>query len=88
MAMYMKGGEGFVSSELDETGSEGDDGTGKNSANAFLSQEKERVSESEQGTTYSILSVSFFFPLIAQRVQLSRFKTSIPGHCGAGMRSL
>jgi hypothetical protein len=37
MAMYMKGGEGFVSSELDEAGSEGDDGTGKSSANAFWS---------------------------------------------------
>ena len=35
MAMYMKGGEEFVSSELEKAGSEGDDGTGKSSANAF-----------------------------------------------------
>lgn len=116
MAMYMKGEEGFVSSELEEAGSEGDDGTRKSSVNAFWSlsgirvdviweepelayQEKESVSESEQGTTYSILSytriifslqwklkmdmptVSFFFPLMAQRVQLSRFRTSTSVHC-------
>jgi hypothetical protein len=34
-AMYMKGGEGFISSELVEVGSEGDDGTGKSSPNTF-----------------------------------------------------
>lgn len=60
MAKYMKEDEGFESSELlDEAGSS-DDGTGKSSANAFWSQEKESVSESEQGTTCSILSVFFF----------------------------
>ena len=37
MAMYIKGREGFVSSELDEAGSKGDDGTGKSSAKAFWS---------------------------------------------------
>ena len=40
IAIYMKGSEGFVSSELDEAGSEGDDddGTvGNSSANAFWS---------------------------------------------------
>ena len=30
-----------------------------------------------------MLTVSFFFPLIAQRVQLSRFKTSTSVHCCA-----
>jgi len=62
MAKYMKEDEGFGSSELDEAGwSEADeDGTGKSSTNAFWNQEKESVSESEQGTTYSILSVFFF----------------------------
>jgi hypothetical protein len=37
MAMYMKGGEGFASSKFDEAGSEGDDGAGKSSVNAFWS---------------------------------------------------
>lgn len=37
MAMYMKGGEGFVSSELDEAGSEGVGDIGKSSANTFWS---------------------------------------------------
>ena len=39
MAMYMKGGEEFVFSELDEVapGSEGNDGTGKSSTNTFCS---------------------------------------------------
>jgi hypothetical protein len=36
MAIYMKEGEGFVSSEIDEARS-GDDGTEKSSANAFWS---------------------------------------------------
>ena len=30
-----------------------------------------------------MLTVSFFFPLMAQRVQLSRFKTSTSVHCCA-----
>jgi len=83
MAKYMKEDEGFESSELlDEAGSE-DDGTGKSSANAFWSQENESVSESEQGTTCSILSVFFFFPVMAPRVQLSKFKTLTSVHCCA-----
>jgi hypothetical protein len=117
MAMYMKGGEGFLLSELDEAGSEGDNGTGKSSANTLwsLSMSRSRfgnlkrlnsrtkrkraslrVSKEQHIVIYPIrgfslqrklkmdlLTVSFFFPRMAQRAQLSSFKTSTSVHCCA-----
>jgi len=72
MARYMKEDE----ESLDEA-------AGKSFVNAIWSQEKERVSESEQGRTCSMLSVFFFFPVMTPRVQLCKSKTFTSVHCCA-----